>query len=267
MVFPSIPVFQDPPNWQLQQSNHLLGGGSYDQQTLQLPHLPPPVPLPPSAGGQSRPSSMADRARLAKIPLPEAALMCPRCESTNTKFCYYNNYSLTQPRHFCKTCRRYWTRGGAIRNVPVGGGCRKNKRSKGRGGSKSQATMLAASGNSATPGGALPPPLPPPLPLHAMAQLPFLPPLESLGDLGDMEFQAGTAANGGIMPPNGFLLGDQQWRVQHFPFLASLGAMQSDGLFRFDQNNEGENSNRGLNLTSRDLLGLSGSYNGQPTWS
>ncbi|KAG9156496.1 hypothetical protein Leryth_027610 [Lithospermum erythrorhizon] len=37
----------------------------------------------------------------------------------NTKFCYYNNYSLSQPRHFCKTCRRYWTRGGALRNVPI----------------------------------------------------------------------------------------------------------------------------------------------------
>ncbi|XP_073032075.1 uncharacterized protein [Primulina eburnea] len=50
---------------------------------------------------------------------------CPRCESTNTKFCYYNNYNLSQPRHFCKSCRRYWTRGGALRNVPVGGGSRK----------------------------------------------------------------------------------------------------------------------------------------------
>ncbi|CAO2189631.1 unnamed protein product [Urochloa humidicola] len=28
---------------------------------------------------------------------------CPRCESTDTKFCYYNT---SQPRHFCKTCRR-----------------------------------------------------------------------------------------------------------------------------------------------------------------
>ncbi|XP_028757099.1 dof zinc finger protein DOF2.4-like [Neltuma alba] len=77
-----------------------------------------------------RPGSMADRARLAKIPPPEAALKCPRCESTNTKFCYFNNYSLSQPRHFCKTCRRYWTRGGALRNVPVGGGCRRNKKTK-----------------------------------------------------------------------------------------------------------------------------------------
>ncbi|KAF6165551.1 hypothetical protein GIB67_006441 [Kingdonia uniflora] len=61
---------------------------------------------------------------------PEQTLNCPRCESPNTKFCYYNNYSLSQPRYFCKTCRRYWTKGGALRNVPIGGGCRKNKKSK-----------------------------------------------------------------------------------------------------------------------------------------
>ncbi|GMH03740.1 hypothetical protein Nepgr_005579 [Nepenthes gracilis] len=55
-------------------------------------------------------------------------LKCPRCESTNTKFCYYNNYNLSQPRHFCKSCRRYWTKGGALRNIPVGGGSRKNSK-------------------------------------------------------------------------------------------------------------------------------------------
>ncbi|GAB4834620.1 hypothetical protein Ancab_032883 [Ancistrocladus abbreviatus] len=62
-------------------------------------------------------------------PQKDQALNCPRCNSTNTKFCYYNNYSLTQPRYFCKTCRRYWTEGGSLRNIPVGGGSRKNKRS------------------------------------------------------------------------------------------------------------------------------------------
>ncbi|KAG9444424.1 hypothetical protein H6P81_015764 [Aristolochia fimbriata] len=60
----------------------------------------------------------------------EMAPNCPRCDSSNTKFCYYNNYSLTQPRYFCKGCRRYWTKGGSLRNVPVGGGCRKNRRGK-----------------------------------------------------------------------------------------------------------------------------------------
>ncbi|XP_057472473.1 dof zinc finger protein DOF2.1-like [Actinidia eriantha] len=64
--------------------------------------------------------------KLPNKPQPGQALKCPRCDSTNTKFCYYNNYSLTQPRYFCKSCRRYWTQGGTLRNVPVGGGCRKS---------------------------------------------------------------------------------------------------------------------------------------------
>jgi hypothetical protein len=79
------------------------------------------VVKPPMEGNNSRPM----RAR----PQKDQALNCPRCNSTNTKFCYYNNYSLSQPRYFCKTCRRYWTEGGSLRNVPVGGGSRKNKRS------------------------------------------------------------------------------------------------------------------------------------------
>ncbi|KAK2967173.1 hypothetical protein RJ640_005217 [Escallonia rubra] len=61
-------------------------------------------------------------------PPHDQALKCPRCDSAHTKFCYYNNYSLSQPRYFCKTCRRYWTKGGTLRNIPVGGGCRKNKK-------------------------------------------------------------------------------------------------------------------------------------------
>lgn len=59
----------------------------------------------------------------------QGALKCPRCESHNTKFCYYNNYNPAQPRHYCKACRRYWTKGGVLGNVPVGGGIRKSKRS------------------------------------------------------------------------------------------------------------------------------------------
>ncbi|XP_020579649.1 dof zinc finger protein DOF3.1-like [Phalaenopsis equestris] len=57
------------------------------------------------------------------------ALRCPRCDSTNTKFCYYNNNSLSQPRYFCKTCRRYWTKGGTLRNITVGGSSKKKKKS------------------------------------------------------------------------------------------------------------------------------------------
>ncbi|XP_057798780.1 dof zinc finger protein DOF4.6-like [Salvia miltiorrhiza] len=85
-----------------------------------------------NSNSSSKPSNGGAAAAAAeKKPRPEKeqALNCPRCNSTNTKFCYYNNYSLSQPRYFCKTCRRYWTEGGSLRNVPVGGGSRKNKRS------------------------------------------------------------------------------------------------------------------------------------------
>ncbi|XP_047066910.1 dof zinc finger protein 1-like [Lolium rigidum] len=90
------------------------------------------------AGAGSGAGSTERRAR----PQKEKAINCPRCNSTNTKFCYYNNYSLQQPRYFCKTCRRYWTEGGSLRNVPVGGGSRKNKRSSS---SLSSASASAAS--------------------------------------------------------------------------------------------------------------------------
>ncbi|CAL0314206.1 unnamed protein product [Lupinus luteus] len=50
---------------------------------------------------------------------PTASQQCPRCESLHTRFCYYNNYKATQPRHFCKNCKRYWTHGGTLRNVPI----------------------------------------------------------------------------------------------------------------------------------------------------
>ncbi|KAK1412813.1 hypothetical protein QVD17_34336 [Tagetes erecta] len=148
MVFSSVPPYLDHHNWhhQLHQSNHQGTGGVAGTSSVgENPNLPPPPPPPHPGGGGGvgggegtiRPGSMVDRARLAKIPLPEPGLNCPRCDSTNTKFCYFNNYNLTQPRHFCKTCRRYWTRGGALRNVPVGGGCRRNKRSSKARGSKS----------------------------------------------------------------------------------------------------------------------------------
>ncbi|CAI9783745.1 unnamed protein product [Fraxinus pennsylvanica] len=58
---------------------------------------------------------------------PDKIIPCPRCNSMETKFCYFNNYNVNQPRHFCKGCQRYWTAGGALRNVPVGAGRRKTK--------------------------------------------------------------------------------------------------------------------------------------------
>ncbi|KAJ0979449.1 hypothetical protein J5N97_014923 [Dioscorea zingiberensis] len=269
MVFPSVPVYLDPPNWNQAQPGTNTGGttgtgagAGGPEDTHQLP--PGVVPPPPRHDHQPgvpptiRPNSMAERARLAKIPQPDTALKCPRCDSTNTKFCYFNNYSLSQPRHFCKTCRRYWTRGGALRNVPVGGGCRRNKRSKSSGGgsSKSTATTTAdrhsgASSSSSTAtsasGGVIPSNLAP-----QPHQLPFMASLQSLTDytthnnIGlnfpgiqpmdhhhSVEYQVGSSSS----------LALEQWRlqqIQQFPF---LGGMEPPppvtGLFGYDSEGGG----------------------------
>ncbi|KAK6933190.1 Zinc finger, Dof-type [Dillenia turbinata] len=263
MVFSSVPVFLDPPNWHQQPTNQQHGGITENNSS----QLPPPPPPPPCGGGAGsiRPGSMAERARLAQIPQPEAALKCPRCESTNTKFCYFNNYSLSQPRHFCKTCRRYWTRGGALRNVPVGGGCRRNKRSKGSrskspGTAERQSSSSCAISNSTncTSGDHqnivahnLHLPQPP--------QLSFLHSLHNLNEYGSTTAVAGdgiglnfmAASSGGgdtfvvggggrSILSSGVLGHDQQWRfnnhqLQQFPFLNVLETNSNpSGLYSFE---------------------------------
>ncbi|WVZ98732.1 LOW QUALITY PROTEIN: hypothetical protein U9M48_044132 [Paspalum notatum var. saurae] len=96
-------------------------------------HCDSVLPLPYAAAASGRRAAvLLDHRRYHHHHRPnaEVAPSCPRCDSPNTKFCYYNNYSLSQPRYFCKACRRYWTKGGSLRNVPVGGGCRKNRRGR-----------------------------------------------------------------------------------------------------------------------------------------
>ena len=210
---------------------------------------------------------------MAKMPQPEAALKCPRCESTNTKFCYFNNYSLTQPRHFCKTCRRYWTRGGALRNVPVGGGCRRNKKSKSSS-SKSPASAERQAGSNSTSAipsngtadmiGHLP---------KLASQLPFLPSLQNLTQFGipNMSLNFGgnqqqhVMASGGRQNEMGFhsssnsagLSGEgaEQWRLQHVPQFPFLGSFDPPtGLFPF-QNEDVKASSSGVShLTTMKLL-------------
>ncbi|KAL0918097.1 hypothetical protein M5K25_010087 [Dendrobium thyrsiflorum] len=233
MVFSSPPLYVDPPNWNQQGSNNIVVDEEGDVHQLPQPHeaaASASAPHQVAAGGNtSRPEpvvvSMAERARLAKIPQVEAALKCPRCDSTNTKFCYFNNYSLTQPRHFCKTCRRYWTRGGALRSVPVGGGCRRNKR-----GNKSSSCKPStpapitpsASTSSAAAG------------VFRTAPPQFLAPWHHLPDYG---FAHGIQQPIDTMPEN---MGLEQWRIQQFPFLGGLvepslpTAAMVPGLYPFE---------------------------------
>ncbi|XP_072983114.1 dof zinc finger protein DOF5.6-like [Typha latifolia] len=119
MAATSMHICMDNSDWLkgIDPEDGLMDPSFPSTDLLTCTRLAQPTP-PPCSGGLDR--------RLR--PQQEQALKCPRCDSTHTKFCYYNNYSLSQPRYFCKTCRRYWTKGGSLRNVPVGGGCRKNKR-------------------------------------------------------------------------------------------------------------------------------------------
>ncbi|KAG2308987.1 hypothetical protein Bca52824_028735 [Brassica carinata] len=75
----------------------------------------------------SDPTARSSSSDLTVEKRPDKIIACPRCKSMETKFCYFNNYNANQPRHFCKSCHRYWTAGGALRNVPVGAGRRKSK--------------------------------------------------------------------------------------------------------------------------------------------
>ncbi|XP_021773394.1 cyclic dof factor 1-like [Chenopodium quinoa] len=57
---------------------------------------------------------------------------CPRCNSMETKFCYFNNSNINKSRHFCWSCQRYWTIGGAIKNLPIRSGQCKSKHASSR---------------------------------------------------------------------------------------------------------------------------------------
>ncbi|KAG2551273.1 hypothetical protein PVAP13_9KG387700 [Panicum virgatum] len=144
------------------------------QHHHQLPGAPPMAPHPGimptdqasmSAGDGSsscspwvKPGCMMELARLDKIPPPESGLPCPRCRSADTKFCYYNNYSLSQPRHFCRACRRYWTHGGALRDFPFStSAARRNSKPAASNKHHEPPSMVASCCASGTGGGAASP--------------------------------------------------------------------------------------------------------------
>lgn len=54
-----------------------------------------------------------------RLILQQPAEKCPRCDSVDTRFAYFNNMKESQPRYFCKGCKRLWTKGGKLRDVPV----------------------------------------------------------------------------------------------------------------------------------------------------
>ncbi|XP_062185612.1 dof zinc finger protein 5-like [Phragmites australis] len=106
-----------------------------------VPASPPPPspPLPLQAAASSAAGAGTGE------PLP-----CPRCGSRETKFCYFNNYNVRQPRHLCRACRRYWTAGGALRRVASASPGRRRPRHSAR---SAAAAMAAASSAAEERGG------------------------------------------------------------------------------------------------------------------
>uniref|UniRef100_A0A0E0PGL6 Dof zinc finger protein n=1 Tax=Oryza rufipogon TaxID=4529 RepID=A0A0E0PGL6_ORYRU len=310
MIFP--PAFLDSSSWndnnnnnhnqqqQQQQQQHAHGhhqhhqvaagcgggGGGGDGNSHELLQQQSMIPgtLADGGGGggavgPAKPMSMSERARLARIPLPEPGLKCPRCDSTNTKFCYFNNYSLSQPRHFCRACRRYWTRGGALRNVPVGGGSRRHaKRAKPKPASAAGSASAATTTAGSTPAGSTTTtttsstcatPNAPALPAMLGGNLSILPPLLRLADFDAMSLGStfsGMAAPAGKPPPVdaagcysvGAATGLEQWRLQQmqsFPFFHAMDhqaamaapppAMAMPGMFQLGLDGDGHGGGGG----------------------
>ncbi|KAL1566321.1 cyclic dof factor 1-like [Salvia divinorum] len=120
----------------LEQRDEEVGEGeiSAENEESQITDAPSDSdknPKTPPTDEESKPEkeekSEATNSEQKTLKKPDKIIPCPRCNSMDTKFCYYNNYNVNQPRHFCKSCQRYWTAGGTMRNVPVGAGRRKTK--------------------------------------------------------------------------------------------------------------------------------------------
>ncbi|CAD6237513.1 unnamed protein product [Miscanthus lutarioriparius] len=115
-------------------ANHIPDADAAGFKLFGKPPLPLPLQQAPGAAGGTGGGE----------PLP-----CPRCGSRETKFCYFNNYNVRQPRHLCRACRRYWTAGGALRRVASASpGRRRPRPTNAR--SASAATAAAAAASSAS---------------------------------------------------------------------------------------------------------------------
>ncbi|XP_010557279.1 PREDICTED: dof zinc finger protein DOF1.1 isoform X2 [Tarenaya hassleriana] len=224
------------------QHNQQQGTGSVINGHEALSHQISPLPTNPNpthhhGGGASARiggGSTEERARVSKLPQPDGPLNCPRCDSTNTKFCYYNNYNLSQPRHFCKACRRYWTRGGALRNVPVGGGCRRNK--KGKTGNTNKSSASSSNNQNKQTATAQ---------LQTNSQFSFLSTLQNLSQLGNIglnlaSINGNNQAHFGL--PNNSSGNSRSLMNEHGFLHVGIGANSTSGLMNSNNINNNQNN-------------------------
>nr|CAD1825185.1 unnamed protein product [Ananas comosus var. bracteatus] len=98
-------------------------------QSISLEKIDPLIPPPTKSENGAKPEAKEAENEKQRKPngdqdeetaarKPDKIVPCPRCDSLDTKFCYFNNYNVSQPRHFCKNCQRYWTAGGSSATCP-----------------------------------------------------------------------------------------------------------------------------------------------------
>ncbi|KAE8720855.1 hypothetical protein F3Y22_tig00018083pilonHSYRG00002 [Hibiscus syriacus] len=265
MVSSSVPFYLDPPNWQ-QHHNHQHGTGTGSEN----PQLPPPSHVGAGGGGGGlsiRPGSMADRARLAKIPQAEAALKCPR---------------------------------GALRNVPVGGGCRRNKKNKSSSSSSSKSTASAEKQGQGGSNSTNAVNSPSEITGHLPQQTPRLPFMDlckvflsfGLGNIGlnfsgiqgetngsaqaEMRFQIGTHQQFPLFEPTNGLYSFQSESMEgpssmvgESQLLRSIASSSRVSQLASVKKENNNNNNQGLNL-SRSVMGRvseNNEYWGGDTWT
>ncbi|KAF0917391.1 hypothetical protein E2562_017843 [Oryza meyeriana var. granulata] len=120
--------------------------GVEEGAAAQAPPHPPAPPVMEALGAAAASAQPAAGVGGGGEPLP-----CPRCGSRETKFCYFNNYNVRQPRHLCRSCRRYWTAGGALRRVASASPGRRRPRP-----SAARSVAAAAASSAASPPAAAP---------------------------------------------------------------------------------------------------------------
>nr|GMC46416.1 dof zinc finger protein DOF1.2-like [Ipomoea batatas] len=178
-------------------------------------------------------------------PLPPRE--CPRCQSNDTKFSYFNNYSMDQPRYYCRTCKRHWTHGGIQRDIPSGGLSKKGKRFTTS--HENQRVQLA---------------LPSPPQLQSLSLLPNLTPLAFISPMVS-PMMTPHDTSGGFLPPmvekainqptqfqaeNGYLNWVNPLNIVDQSFLHLTTRHSDSCMATFDLNNNGASSSNILSVDS-----------------
>jgi hypothetical protein len=90
---------------QQQQDEQQYSAGAFEQGEFDAAAAAGPQGSSQPAGNEDGPASESEEEAAPKPHKSQRrppGQQCPRCNSKNTKFCYYNNYNVKQPRYYCR---------------------------------------------------------------------------------------------------------------------------------------------------------------------